>query len=850
MEERCATWHGPDGILRNMLTPPTPRMFWRVAARALLAVLAVTGTGCSSRFFQLSPRAERVERVSGVGVPSQTPAAGPVALPAQGAPALVDTILPEPDPAPSDSAGVARLRTLIQLWHLVSLYHPAVIERGAPWDSAFIRAATMVRTASDPTQLASVYRRLLFVLQDPLTRVELDAATRPTGVASEYRLSSERTRDSVLLVRLPLGADQRALWTDSAAAAVQQQLASAPSRIILDLRGSGVVAVAEADAMAALVDRFANAAAVATLLSHTVTSGSAVRTRRVGGARYRDGEWHPDDAWMVRSDPSLFPRASSPKQVMVLANGATLFPRAVLALVANHRATLLAEEGVEETPLVPSVVLPIAEGVRVRIRTGELVHANGAVGLTADTVLPRAAPPLDTAPVLHTALSLLRTNRTVRATQTPTPRAPALLPRYYDADPYPFMGARLLAAARLWSAIRVRHVHRDFYDEDMDALMERTIPQLEAARSASEYAAALLPLVSALNDAPSSLRGASADTVRGMAATPFRVRYVEHRAVITEVVRDSLSSALGIDIGMEVTAADGFPMPAWIQDHRLAVSAPNEWTRLAALMPLVSRGPSGGALFRLRDLANRERQLNIPRRADYLVTSVMSERPNSSAVRMLPGDIAYFDVERIPPDSMAPMLARSRGARAWMVDLRGILHGDRADALLAAVRSVPEAVLAREVRRYEREPCTPLTIREARVQCAITRETGARVSRGDTAGHYTGYVVALIDERTAGQMERLAMALDAVTRVTFIGTSSAGAPGEVMEMALPGSLTVALPVVELRRSDDGQLQRVGITPSVEVPLTVRGVRSGFDDVIERAQQWVVQQLEPPARRRR
>jgi hypothetical protein len=71
-----------------------------------------------------------------------------------------------------------------------------------------------------------------------------------------------------------------------------------------------------------------------------------------------------------------------------------------------------------------------------------------------------------------------------------------------------------------------------------------------------------------------------------------------------------------------------------------------------------------------------------------------------------------------------------------------------------------------------------------------------------------------------------------------------------MNVELPGLLTVALPIVELRRSDDAQLQRVGITPSVEARLTVRGVRSGFDDVIERAQQWLGQQLDPPARRRR
>ena len=124
------------------------------------------------------------------------------------------------------------------------------------------------------------------------------------------------------------------------------------------------------------------------------------------------------------------------------------------------------------------------------------------------------------------------------------------------------------------------------------------------------------------------------------------------------------------------------------------------------------------------------------------------------------------------------------------------------------------------------------------------------MSRGDTTGHYAGRIVALIDERTAGDMERLAIALDAVARVTFVGSSSGGSPGEVMNIGLPGLLTVAIPIVELRRSDDAQLQRVGITPNVEARLTARGVRTGVDDVIERAQQWLVQQLDPPARRRR
>jgi hypothetical protein len=767
---------------------------------------------------------------------------------------VVDTQLPEPDPAPSDSAGVARLHRLMQVWHLVSLYHPAVIERGAPWDSAFIRAATIVRSADDPLALATAYRRMLSVLQDRVTRVELADDAGTPGTAPNDAIGSERTRDSVLIVRVPLGAAQHALWTDSAAATLHRLLADAPARVVLDLRGSrqprGATSGVMADSLGVEVDRFAAGAGLAVQLNSTLTIASSERTRRVGGARYADGQWQPDDAWTMRTGRPVPAGASSPRRVMVLANEATVLPRALLSLMASGRATLIAEDGVDDTPLVSSVVLPIADGVAVRIRTGELVHADGSVGLIADTVLPRAALQADSAPVLRAALSLLRTNRVVRASRLPARRSPAVLPGYYDSDPYPFMGARLLAAARLWSAIRVRHVHRDLYDDDMDALLERTIPKLEAARVATEYAAALMPMVSALDDTPSNLQGRSADSVRGTASVPFRMRWIEDRAIITDVLRDSVTKALGIDIGMEVTAADGFPMPAWIIDHRTAVSAPNSWSRMRLLMPQVALGPSGGALFKLRDLMNRERQLNVPRSAVYVAPLVLAERPLLSAVRTLSDDIVYVDVERLSVDSAAAILSRSRSARGWILDLRGTLGARQADAILAAVRSVPEAITAREVRRYESEPCATPTLREARALCAVTRETRSRVSRGDTAGHYAGRIVALIDERTGGDMERLALALDAVARVTFIGSSSAGAPGEVMNVELPGLLTVALPIVELRRSDDAQLQRVGITPSMEVRLTVRGVRSGFDDVIERAQQWLVQQLEPPTRRRR
>ena len=821
---------------------PAARGTVRVLARAALVLAVLSGTACSGRIWVLP-------RTGAVGAsPAATPGTPAVAV-------IPDTIGPEPAPAPSDSAGIARLQRLMQVWHVASLYHSAVIERGAPWDSAFVRTATAVRATGDAQQLAAAYRRMLSVLHDPLTRVEVATTEDDAGVS--LRPGFERTGDSVTIVRVPLGSAQRALLTDSLATSVRARMRTAGARVILDLRAAGAPTLLPIDD----VDRFAAAAALAVPLNSTPIRAAGVRVRRIGGsrtavdggvdARARDTLLVPDDAWIVRDGVLVPPGVVTARRVMVLANRATVLPRGILSLVAAGHATLLAEEGIDEVALAPSVLVPIADGVQLRLRTGDVVNSDGSIGVVADSVLPRAGTASDSAPVLRAALALLRTNRSVRASRTMIPARMAPLPSYYASDPYPFMGARLLAGARLWSAIRVRHVHRDLYDEDLDALFEQTIPRLESARSAQEYAAALMPLVSGLADVPSALVGASADSVRGIASTPFRARWIEDRAIITDIVGDSVTQALGIEVGTEITAADGFPMAAWIADHRTSVSATNSWVRTRLLMALMPRGPSGGALFRMRDATNRERQLNVPRRASYLSALPVVERPLATAVRALAGDIVYVDVQRLSPDSIAATLNRARGSRALMLDLRGPINAEQRERVLAGVQAAAgDVVSAREVRRYESEPCLALTLREARVRCPQMRDIRSRTIVVDTGMRFSGTVAVLIDERTEGEAERLALSLDAAARVTFIGSPTAGSVGESMQVDLPGSLRVALPIVELRRADEGQWQRVGITPSVDARLTVRGIRSGQDDVIDRAQQWILQRLDPPTRRRR
>ena len=92
----------------------------------------------------------------------------------------------------------------------------------------------------------------------------------------------------------------------------------------------------------------------------------------------------------------------------------------------------------------------------------------------------------------------------------------------------------------------------------------------------------------------------------------------------------------------------------------------------------------------------------------------------------------------------------------------------------------------------------------------------------------------LIDDRAISQSEHTALFFEAANDTTFIGMPTAGANGDVTRFRLPGGFTVSFTGHDVRHADGRQLQRVGIQPHIRVAPTIDGLRSGRDEVLERA----------------
>ncbi len=864
---RERTHNGPRNIVMK------PNTLRTIAVAALLALTV----GCSS-FFKMSPEGATVlpppkvvpptiEKES-KKVPAPAPSMPKVTVPKVTTPkanvkkleakrvdepkpvlaapstAPIVVSLPEPEPAPvaSDSSGVARLATLAAVWQAVALFHPAVIYRSAAWDSALVRAIPIIRSARDVDRLEIAYISLLSVLGDSATRVERDTLSRTLRAGS---VRATRTVDSVLVLQLPADAT----FDADDAATISAALAQLPTRVVVDLRMTERARDSDADRVNAFVEQ----TGLARALTPVSLPAPAERVRRVGGVlqdSVDDTRVRFGGAWIRRDVPLVRAAATAPHRVLVLANRESVIPRGLAALLSAGRATLVGDGALDDESLVSSVRITVAPGLSVRVRTGELVHPDGTFGLLVDTVMPRSKM-LSDSTALRAALTIVRAVRMPRALHLPgVAFTPALLPAAFDTASYPLMGARVLAGFRLWSAMRSRHAHRDQYDDDADAVFVRILPRLEAARDALQYVAAISDLAATFDDAQSTVSGPWRETLLGTSSAPFRARVAEGRAILTDVVRDSSTLALGLTVGTEIVAADGFPFAAWLSEHRRVASASNDWTRTRDLMRVLPRGPEGSALFKVRDVAGKERTVYIPRRATYAALVPREERADAIAARRLTTSILYLDLERLNARAIDSAFAAAAGSRAVVLDLRGTLRADAA-TILRHVAQQPRFIAYRALSRVASAPCLAPTLREAATLCSEERTERMVWFAVDTSGRFRGRVYALIDERTQGAAERAALALESGANAVFIGSPSAGAAAIAVSLELPGWLTVGVPAVEIRRADGGLVHRVGITPTVDVRLTVRGIRGGQDDVLERAQQFVVQQLEPtPVRRRR
>jgi C-terminal processing protease CtpA/Prc len=739
------------------------------------------------------------------------------------------------DPVPARQR-IERLADLGRLWGFVKFAHPALAYRDIDWDQALIRALPAIRASRSTEDYVAAINDMLSALGDPLTRAGV-ARSRDVegGQGSEpgpptLSAPSVRTIDGALVIdvtalaRLEIAGNAAAIKAADSKVAADSATAKG---IVLDLRFQ-----AGTDGMLAFMANQALRTLVGSLLNRPVVLGAS-RTRQHYGYPAQNGlQSGGYSSRLVTGAPGIIARRSKAAAllpIVVLADGPALAAvEDVLAgLKAAGLARIVEEIGSGDGRLFANVKL--VEDVEVHVTTSEVVAPDGQVGAGPDLRVPREGT---TDRALDAAVRLVLTPPA--AIVLTAPQASALQPARDKAYPdmtLPDADHRLLALFRLLSVTRYFFPYADLMDRPWgDALVE-FLPRFEAAHTAFAYQAVVMEMAARLQDTHVRVTNAAAvEEHLGLFVPPILVGQVEGQAVVQHV--HDPDAVKDILVGDVILAVDGVDMEERRKslERLVAASTPQAMSLLLDRMQL--RGAKDSvAWLRVRDGAGVERNITVVRswpHAKEAWLPALRKTPDTYAV--LPSGVGYIDLERLPYAEADAALDAVMGAPALIFDMRGYPKGT---AWTIAPRLVKTPPLRPVIGALFKPPFRDAATLPADPMAPFFGQfTFEQTLSETTKARYQGKVVILIDAWAISQAEHTCLLLAAATDVTFVGTPTNGANGDITNMVLPGNLVVSFTGQEVRFADGRQLQRVGVQPHIIVRPTIVGVRARRDEVLE------------------
>jgi C-terminal processing protease CtpA/Prc len=235
---------------------------------------------------------------------------------------------------------------------------------------------------------------------------------------------------------------------------------------------------------------------------------------------------------------------------------------------------------------------------------------------------------------------------------------------------------------------------------------------------------------------------------------------------------------------------------------------------------------SAGILRDGKPLALKPKRVPVPLQSIRFTHDLPGE-----TFRLLSKDVAYVKLSTVKAADAAHYIESAAGTKALIIDIRNYPSEFMVFALGQLL--VGNAT-----------PFARFTVGDLANPGAFHWTESERLTPAKPL--YTGKIAILVDEGSVSQAEYTSMAFRASPRAIVVGSTTAGADGNVSPFALPGGLNTAISGIGVFYPDKKPTQRIGILPDFEVRPTIAGIRAGRDEVLEEALRQVLGNSVPAA----
>ena len=391
----------------------------------------------------------------------------------------------------------------------------------------------------------------------------------------------------------------------------------------------------------------------------------------------------------------------------------------------------------------------------------------------------------------------------------------------YNHMSYPDAGFRLLALYRYWNMINYFFPYKHLMDRSWKNALKEHLPDFVNASNELEYELAAIQLIGSIQDTHANLwRGADKiNEWKGKYYAPVHLRFIENKPVVADYYNPELKDDAGLEIGDVITKIKGRKINDIIEEVADFYPASNEPTRLRDIAADLLRAKYPEIQIEyIRDKQERTSTLRLYPR-DSLDIYRWYRRNDDKCYRFLQDDIGYITLQSIKQEDISKIKEEFTETKGIIIDIRNYPSTFVPFSLGSFFVSSSSAFVKFTKGNLDNP---------GEFNYTPTLE----IPGSDSS--YRGKLVVLLNELSQSQAEYTAMAFRAGDNTTIIGSTTAGADGNVSTIHLPGGLRTMISGIGVYYPDGRETQRVGIIPDIEVLPTIEGIKNGRDELLEKA----------------
>jgi|SRR6218665_244037 len=386
---------------------------------------------------------------------------------------------------------------------------------------------------------------------------------------------------------------------------------------------------------------------------------------------------------------------------------------------------------------------------------------------------------------------------------------------------YPDAGFRMLALYRYWNIIQYYFPNKHLIGEDWKNVLEEFIPKINDTKNETEYTLAMLELIGRIHDTHANVWGNNAilNNYFGRRYAPVALTFIEGKPVVTGYYDERYGPETGLKTGDVITAINNKPVDQIIKEQLKYLPASNYPTQLRDLSNRLIR--TNDSTLSIEFTRNKQSQkVSVKTFSEKEVNIYSKFISKDTCFRLINKDIAYINNGSVKKVYLPEIWKSVQHTKGLIID----------------IRNYPSDFVIYDLSAYLMPNSTPFV----KFSQGSVEYPGLFTFRGPTStgkknsDYYKGKVVILVNELSQSSSEFHAMAYRVHPNATVIGSTTAGADGNISSFMLPGGISTMMSGIGIYYPDGKETQRVGIVPDIEVKPTIRGVKEGRDELMEAA----------------